>query len=284
MAEAGSSLGVSSNTIWRKLKEWRQSGFMRGFLILPHPQLLGIGLSVFCVHLAGPVEKQEFLSSLELIDGVLFSSTDVGSRVNLVVVADREAAQKRRKELISRVPGVTAVGATHKVWLPECHGFLSPIDWKLILALRSAPYDSIASLADKADLSSRTVSRHLLAFRKTNAVLSHALEDWTQFPGTVVGIHLELKQGADSPGVRRRFQSEVPNSLEMAWLDFPPGGPDTVQSYLVPVSSGPIIDSILRRALGIGGVTKATHSFPGTERGYSGWIDERIELVRHRGT
>lgn len=284
IGQLAARLGVSPNSVWRKLTEWRKTGFLRGYIVLPHPALLGVGLSGFCLKVSGPAEKRRLLTDLELVDGVIFSSYEVGPRVDVVVVADREEAQERRKKLIARLPGVTFVGATRELWLPRCEGFLSANDWSLITALRTSPEDSLLELADRTGLSVRTVTRRLARMQLSHTVLSHFLEDWTRFPGTVVVFQLGLRPGTDSLKVGPRFQEEVPSAVEIPWQFHPPGTPVNPVAYLAPVRTGPAIDDVVEVALGIPGVAKVETAFPGSEQGYPGWLDEHIGLLRHHTT
>lgn len=284
LAKVGERLGVSRKTVWRKLNEWREGGFLCGYLILPHPDLLGVGLTGFSLRVNGPGEKQRLLADLDLVDGVLLSSYEVGPKVDVLAVADSEASQAHRKELISRLAGVTSIGPSRKVWLPRCDGALSPRDLRIIAALRSDPEDTLAGLAGRVGVSVRTATRRMSRLRQTRALLSHCLEDWSRFPGTVVGLQLEVKPGFDARVVARQLVQRRPECLEIPSHVSPRGASLGRPTYLALVPSGPSIESLTSAALSIPGVAKAEHFFPGGERGYAGWIDVWISRATGRGS
>ena len=278
-SQIASRLGVSVDSIWRRLREWRRTGFLRGYLVLPHPQVFGVGLVAHTLSVTHPSDKKRLLNDLDLVDGVIFANTDVGPRVGVISIADKENSQQRRRELIRRMPGVASMGPTRKIWLPPMTGSLSMQDLRIVMVLRDSPECSTAELAHRTGVSTKTVYRRLTRMRESHVVLSHLLEDWTRFPGLIVGFRLKLAPETDWTVVGRRFESKVPGALLAPYVGGAPKARREFVTYETPVSAGPDIESVVETALGIPGVSTVETFFPMGERGYAGWIDDRIGLM-----
>jgi hypothetical protein len=74
----------------------------------------------------------------------------------------------------------------------------------------------------------------------------------------------------------------VPETVQVPWQFYPPNTSVNPVAYLAPVRTGPGIDEIVEIALRIPGVAKVGTGFPGSERGYSGWLDEHVGLLSHQ--
>jgi DNA-binding Lrp family transcriptional regulator len=281
--ELATGLRVTTNTVWRRLSRWREIGFLQGYIILPHPQLLGVGLSEFTITLSDPAVTAKLLAELERVNGVLVATHDVGSIVRVIVVAEGEEAQQRRKESIRRLPGVLSLGPTRKAWLPSCGGSLSENDWSLLSALRKSPEASAVELAGRTGLAPKTISRHVTRLRVSHTMLSLRLEDWSLFPEVIARFRLRLGPGIEVIDVTRQFRKLVPSSLQLARLDSSPNGPSRELAFLAPLTTVSTIDDTVQAALSIPGVARVETGFRVREHAYPNWIDERIELLRSTG-
>ncbi|MFI5417639.1 MAG: hypothetical protein ACHQ2Y_01895 [Candidatus Lutacidiplasmatales archaeon] len=274
-------LNTTRSTIWRRLKEWRRSGFVRGYETIPNPGLFGVGLLTNEVRLADPRSRQRFLDELELIDGVFLANFDLGPRTMVVSVADMSTSQARRRELIRRIPGVESVLPPNPVWLPTCRRQLSIGDWRLISALRESPESSVVDLAGFLGVSAKTFSRRYRALRESHALLSYRVEDFTRFPGTVATFLARLHDGVDSRETAVRFEESMPGLLEIAHIDRPPFSSHNVLAYSLFVSSAASMEEAEAAALEVPGVVGVRTIFMGGERAYRGWFDERINQAMH---
>jgi DNA-binding Lrp family transcriptional regulator len=273
-------LKVSPNTVWRKLGDWRRRGFLKGYLILPHPTLLQASITRFTVAATDPISKARLLKDLELVEGVILAINEVGVKLAVIGATDLNDGPQRLRELLRRLPGTSVVSPPHRAWLPPCEGELTGEDWRLLTAVRSTPEASVTRLASKTGRSTKTVSRQLALLRKSHRMLSVWLEDWSRFPSLVAGFTLRLEPGADPSFVRREFRGMVPGSQERAWFDFPPGEPGRGLSYMVEMATTAEIDAVMQVALGIRGVARAETTFRVADREYPSWIDRRIDLLR----
>lgn len=280
IAEISAKLKISPNTVWRKLGDWRRRGFLKGYLITPHPTLLGSGITRFTVSATDPIAKAKLLDDLEFVEGVILVINEVGVKLAVIGATEPSEGPQRLRELLRRLPGTASVSPAHRAWLPPCEGELFPEDWKLLAVLRSNPEASITRLASKTGRATKTLARQLATLRKSHRMLSMWLEDWSRFPSLVAGFTIRLEIGADPHYVRREFRAMVPGCQERAWFDFPPGEPGRGLTYMVEISCMAEIDSVLQVALGIRGVARVESTFRVADRVYPDWIDRRIELFR----
>lgn len=269
-------LGVTRYTLWQRLRQWTESGLLRGYEILPHPSLLGADFGASVVSIPNPLDKLRFLDELEYVDRVFLASWGVGSKVVVMYVTGRAGSQSRLRTSLSRLQGVASVGPTRAVRLPVCHLRVSTNDWELISALRKDPTGSLDSLAREVRSSAKTASRRLRALRRANAVLSFTVEDYSKFPGTVAGFVLGVSPGVDSRTVAKKVDATIPGLLEVPPLDMPPRFPANFLCYWQEVRSAAAIEETSVKALAIPGIDRVDSYFEGGDRSYRGWFDERI--------
>lgn len=279
-AELG-KLGISRNTLWRRLKDWRRLGFIQGHEVIPNPSVFGVGLVTNEVRLSNPRARRRFLDDLDLVDGIFLVNFDLGPRTMVVSVADLPKSQSRRKELIRRLPGVEAIGPDVRVWLPACPTRLSLREWKVVAALRDAPEAALAELARAAGTSSKTFSRRYRALRESHAILTYRIEDFTKFPGTVSTFVVRLADDADSRAVAAEVGRRLPGLLETVFIGCPPFAPNRRLAYSAYVGSASAMEEIEAIACDIPGVVELETRFWGGERAYRAWFDQKITDALH---
>ena len=93
-------LGVDRGTIRTRILAWEKSGFLRRFVALPNPQLLGVGLAAGGVRVGDVKDKPRVLDDLALVDGMLSAMEHVGEWIGLAFVDDGKAALARRVKLL----------------------------------------------------------------------------------------------------------------------------------------------------------------------------------------
>ncbi len=279
-AEVASRLRVSPNTVWRKLGDWRRRGFLRGYIILPHPNLLQAAITRYTVSATDPIAKARLLKDLELVEGVILAVNEVGVKLAVIGATELNDGPHRLRELLRRLPGTAVVSPPHRAWLPPCEGELTGEDWRLLTIVRNTPEAPVTRLASRMGRSTKTVSRQLALLRRSHRMLSMWLEDWSHFPSLVAGFTLRLEPGADPNYVRREFHGMVPGCQERAWFDFPPGEPGRGLTYMVEIATTAEIDTVVQAGLRIRGVARVENNFRVADRDYPTWIDRRIELLR----
>lgn len=276
LGELAATLGTTRTTVWRRLKEWRNIGFIGGYEVIPNPSLMGVGLVLTEVLLSDARSRQLFLNELELIDGVFLANYDLGPRTTVVSVADMPASRARRAELLARVPGVQSVRTLSPVWLPGCRRQLSAREWRFLAAIRESPESSLLELARKVGVSGKTFSRRYRAVREGKEILSYRIEDFSRFPGTVAMLIAHLDPKVDPRAVAGRILAKLPKLTEIASITSVPFSPQDRLGFCALLPSASSLEETEAAALQVPGVVKVRTRFRGGERAYRGWFDERI--------
>lgn len=279
LATLAHEVGIGRNTVSRRLKEWRQLGFLRGYEFLPNPGLFGVGFLTIEVGHMNPGTPKEFLDQLENVDGVFRAFISVEDTTMIMCVADSRSSQQRRHALIAQLPGVESVGEPMPVWLPAPAGRLVASDWRFIAVLRESPDSPIAAQAARLGISTRTYSRRLRRLQAGHALLSVREVDFARFPRPVVRLIAELVSGSSARETADKISKRFPRILELASYRYPPHGHPERLGYAMEVENIPQVGDVEGELAQVPGIGRVRSTFPGSERPYRNWFDNRIEQV-----
>jgi DNA-binding Lrp family transcriptional regulator len=216
------SAKVSTNTVWRKLKDWRKIGFLAYYQYIPNPHLLGVGLEVVRVLHDSEVNRQLFLQRLGQVDGVFFAELSWGARTAVAMVADGSEGRAERIAALSSTRGVTSVAEPMSVWLPSPTRRFRRGEVQLIATLRKDPFASWADLARECRVPRSTVARRYHALRSANVMLTFRAENFSCFPTTVGLLGVSIASGYDPRELVREIQLRIPSALEVPSMWHPP--------------------------------------------------------------
>ena len=272
-------IGVTPNTVWRRLGEWKRLGFLRGYVYIPNPRLLGVGMEVSDVVLEDPALRQKFLDRLEFVDGVFIAEVELGTPVSIMTIADSPPSRTRRQAMLRTFPGVADVKPRFQVWLPTPARGLRLNDYRLIAALRGSPDSAFARLAEKLGISARTFWRRFRQLKAEQSMLTCRIEDFSRYPGTVVVVSADIDPSVDSRGVASRISAASPEMLELPSFSRPPYASHKRPNYMIEVRNPSQVEEIQAEISQISGVVSIANRFPGFERIYGNWFDDRIHQI-----
>src|SRR5580658_4469554 len=180
-------LGVSPATVRRRFADWRSSGFMLGYDVLPHPGLLGGRLAARLLEFPDAVALERAVRPLSLVDGVVQLCP---SRNTLLVVyfVESESQTDRRLLQLRDLSGTGAIGPEMSFDFPPCTRRMSHADWRLVRALRHAPEAKLAELADAVGQSQRTTSRRFNSLLDAGAIIFDPILDDARFTETLAVV------------------------------------------------------------------------------------------------
>lgn len=268
--------GVSANTAWKRLTEWKRSGFVSGHVFVPHPGLFGVGLEMVRIQLAQLSPRAELLERLDLVDGVFQADANVGGGVVAITISDSPDSRARRAKILAGLPGVERVDAISTVWLPSPTRSLKSADLRLIAALRERPNAPISRLAHLLGISARTFTRRFRRLRETFAMLSCRVEDFSRFPTSVAEVTFTLESAVNSRKVAAEVARKFPEALELPAASRPPYAAHDHLHYLTEFGNVSQVEEMVASFSKYPGVTGASTRYPGRERYYGSWIDNRI--------
>lgn len=273
------------STVRTRLREWEESGFLRGHEVMPHPRLLDAQLMVTSVRMETPAEKPAFFEDLGLLEGVAAAMDHVGAWVGLVFHVEHEDALPRRVELLERLPGVGGVEEPFPARWPRPKANPSHLDWRIVRALRRDPTDTLASIADRVGVTAKTLRRRYDDLVQGQAIASVAVLDFRRYVGAAaVRVNVFLAEDGDRRAVRDQLRETYPEAVEINPLppETPEASPsrhDRVVEFLVHLPSAALADELVATADGLPGVAEAEALFPVRYHRYPEWIDERVDRL-----
>lgn len=277
VTELARELDVTRNAVYRRLRRWRDCGFVRNYDFFPNPNLFGVGLLHYRVERHFSTLSDSFLDELESVEGVFVATESLGDPYGITAIADSQASQSRRVKLLSQLSGVVRVGSPTPVWLPHCSRRLRRSDLQLIATIRKFPAESFAVLAAKLRISPQTFARKLGALQAGRMLLVHRSVDFSRFPGTVAFLLVQVRTRRESRAISDEIRRRVPGLLEDVSLSRPPLAPFEKLNFGVHVQSASELVDTEARISAVPGVVSILRRFPRIVRSYSGWFDNRIE-------
>jgi len=267
-------LGTSRTRIARRLKIWSESGFIRRYDVWPNPALLHLSGWSANVRVTDRLDKPEFFRRLGTVDGIVSAIEFLGDWVSVQFVAPDEEAGRRRIELLRHLKGVAEVEEAYGWRQLDPKVALSPLDLRILQALRERPRGTLTEIARTVGISTRTMTTRYERLVESWAVWFVPVFDFTQLP--LVNMNVWLHPGASRDRVIQAVVKRFPWALEFGWSGF---GPQEVEDYMVLFVTLPsvgAIEEIERLVRGVPGtrdvevvVMLRTHSFPG-------WFDELL--------
>jgi DNA-binding Lrp family transcriptional regulator len=269
-------LGVSPATVRRRFADWRTSGFLRGYDVLPHPGLLGGRLAARLLEFPDAVALERAVRPLSLVDGVVQLCP---SRNTLLVVyfVESESRTDRRLLQLRELSGTGAIGPEMSFDFPPCTRRMSHADWRLVRALRHAPEAKLAELADAVGQSQRTTSRRFNSLLDAGAIIFDPILDDARFTETLAVVVAYIDSPDRSEPVRDAIRALFTQSTDsIGPTALGPDGPIGTVQCLVCARTAAELDELTGRVAHLPGVTQALLWYERSNLPVREWLDERI--------
>lgn len=208
------ALGVSVETVRRRLHALRESGVLLGRGVWPNLRLLGQTASSYHFRLPAGIRKPVAVANVAKLRGVLGVYEFVGSDLCVDLVHDNET---ERTALVRRVQGQLGGASATAVLdyqLPIPQRSLSRLDWRILTALREDADRDVGEVAQELRVSRRTVVRRLQAMEEDGAFDVAGLFDPSRMEGHLLAyllIHMAKGSGASD-------RRAVLDTLQARWL------------------------------------------------------------------
>jgi DNA-binding Lrp family transcriptional regulator len=227
------TLRIGRARVAARLRLWRQSGFLSHYSVLVNPRLLGLIGGSVAIRCGSAKERTEMLSRLKLVDGVVSAVEFLGHWVSVGVLAPDETTLKRRFDLLrSFCPSAAAQVEPLFLWnIPGPTRELTPLDLRMIRALRDRPTASLAEVAQRVGISTRTMTRRYAALLDDWAVWFSPVFNLRALVNPIVWIEATVEDNRTKAEVTRALQAEYPHSLPM--VQMPNASDPSVNSVLL---------------------------------------------------
>ncbi len=175
--------GVDEETVRKRIKRQEKLGAIQGWRAVIHPNLVGCLDAYVDLEVTNADRKEEILSQLKLIDGVIVLTSFEGKGLFIMFYTEPGEALSRKLQLICSICGTHDFTALNS-YLPPCELKLSVTDWKIIWAIRDDPRKNLSEIAKEARVTTRTVNRRLTLLTERRAFFLMGLPNFRQLVGT----------------------------------------------------------------------------------------------------
>jgi DNA-binding Lrp family transcriptional regulator len=275
-------LHTSRTRITRRLARWSDSGFLQRYDVWPNPALLHLSGWTVNVRATDRLDKAGLLDRLGTVDGVVSAVEFLGEWLSVQFVAPDEETSRRRIELLRHLKGVAEVEGPVAWRRLEPRATLSPLDLRIVKALRERPRGTLTETARAVGISTRTMTTRYERLVENWSVWFVPVFDFTQLPLPLVNLNIWLCPDATADRVTQTVVKRFPWTLEFGWGGLGPSEREDFVVLFVTLPSVGAIEEVERLARSVPGtldveaiVMLRTHSFPR-------WVDEYLARLSPR--
>lgn len=265
-------------TVRDRLRAWQACGFLLGFTVLPNTSLFGAGLASGAIRVPDLRDKARVIGALRDVPDVVGVMDHVGEWVGLGYV-DASAAQLHKAlTTLAAIPGVAEVTPAFRVPTPSAEVDLTPLDWRIVKALRAHPRDGLSVAADAVGVSTRTFARRYARLVEGKALWSIGMFDFGCYQGALIvqliaHVATEAEARAGVNALRGAFPRWV------AWHVIPPplsNAPTCIADLYFHVESAGEAERLQQAARGLPGVVEVELYHPLRFEMFGAWGDARV--------
>jgi DNA-binding Lrp family transcriptional regulator len=271
-AALAKALGVSTDTVKRRLAAMAKAGVFHGTQVFPNPRHLGLRTASFHFRM-GSARGRVPAEEVAAVPGVLGVFDMVGGDRCLDVAFADDAD---RRDLCDRLAKRLGVPASHFVDFPTPapQMELTPMDWRILHALRRKPGTTTEAAARSLGLSPRTVKRRFDRMAAAGALDVIGLFD----PGAMTGHLLVDLLFHFRPGSGPQDAALVVNAFRNRWVaQWTP--PDRELGHLALVlvaGSARELEDLRREGESLACVERCEALVVEAAREDWGWVDAQI--------
>jgi DNA-binding Lrp family transcriptional regulator len=262
-------LHVGRRRVAARLKVWKEVGFLRRYDVWPNPALLGAQGAWLSVRVDHPRRKPALIEHLGLVDGVVSALDFVGEWFTVGLLVADEGTLARKMALIRGLAGVADLEGP-AVWEATAPVRpLTPLDLRIVRALRDRPDATLRDTARRVGISTRTMTRRYAQLLDDSAVWFVPIFDFTALLPPVIALNLTIRAGTSQAAVARALRRRFPLVLESRAMGTQPDTGSSLVPVYVTLPSAARVEELHRYAESLEGVESVElltmvrlHSFP----------------------
>lgn len=269
--------GASVNTVKDRIARMTELGVIAGYQAVPNLRHLGLQGEAYHLRFASDHAKDAAMPQMLALDGLLELHDFLGQGV-CADFAFKDQADLGRK-LASLSAGDGPPRRFYHREMPQVDRDLTPLDWRILQALRADPRATPADLAPVVGVSARTVKRHLARMAAEGSVFLVPAIDPSKADGLFLfELLVYLREGTGPrpmAALRAAFHDEhvyayVPASADLGNFDM-----------LLFARTSAEVEALRRRAEQVEGVVRAEAWLFRAFLGFPAWLDAAIaEAIR----
>jgi len=274
--------GASVNTVKERIARMTEAGIIGGYHAVPNLRHLGLHGKAFYLHFATDDAKDAALPGIEKLEGLLEFHDFLG-RGACADFAFHDDAEMRRKLafLTAEASGAPPLRFYDRE-MPPVERALTPLDWRIVQALRADPRAGPAELAPRVGVSARTVKRHLTRMAAEGSAFLVPILDPSKADGLFIfELLVYLREGTGPRpmnDLRRAFDAEhvyayVPASAELGHFDM-----------LLFARTSREVEALRQRAERVDSVERAEAWLFRAFLSFPAWLDQAIERAAASAT
>ncbi|MES2155044.1 MAG: winged helix-turn-helix transcriptional regulator [bacterium] len=267
--------GSSVNTVKDRITRMTETGVIAGYQAVPNLRHLGLQGEAYHLNFTSDAAKDAAMPRLLAVDGLLELHDFLGQGACADFAFKDHADLQRTLATISAGSQLGAPRHFYSREMPEVKRSLTPLDWRIVQALRADPRATPADLAPAIGVSTRTVKRHLTRMAAEGSLFLVPMIDPSKADGVFLfELLVHLREGTGPrpmAALRAAFHAEhvyayVPASAELGNFDL-----------LLFARTSAEVEALRRRAEEIDGVVRAEAWLFRAFLGFPTGLDAAIE-------
>ncbi len=269
-------LKVGRARVAARVNAWDASGFLSRYDVWLNPAVYGWQGAWVNVRVDHPRSKPALLGRLALVDGVVGGVELLGDWLGVGIVAPDDGALDRTANLLRGLAGVREVEPPVRWRAPPPARPLTPLDVRIVQALRENPTATLRATARRVGVSTRTMTRRYGDLLDGWAVWFVPAFDFRAIGTPVVSVGVTLHRGTDPDTIVRRIRARYPLTLEFrdAGVSTDPEVPGVGIVVLLPSSAH--LDELDRSIAELDGVSGVELSVMVRILSFPDWFDRHL--------
>jgi DNA-binding Lrp family transcriptional regulator len=273
------NLGVGRARVAGRLRWWKESGFLRTYDVWLNPALFGWNGAWIAIRVDHHQAKPELFRRLGLVDGVVSGLDFLGNWISVAMVAPDLASVERRLGVIRGLVGVAEVDTPVPWPILEPKRPLTPLEIRIVRALRAEPTATLSDTARRVGISTRTMTRRYSELLEDSKVWFVPVFDFTALNVPVVSLNVRIRGGTAPELVGRRIRSRF--ALTLDFSSAPAGADPSARDlgFYVLLPSAANLEELEQLAASIEGVEHVESYVLVRMHDFPAWFDQHLDAI-----
>ena len=268
-------LGVGQERVADRILRLEKAGIIAGYEIYPNLRHLGLESSWYYYQFGDDDAADRAMGKLTAMEGVSACCAFLGGVICLGLYHRSPLDHQRKLRLLTALAADAPFQKLYDLDMPAVHRPLSPLDWRVIRALRGNGMRPLPEVAKALGVSVKTVRRHVDRLGKEGSFFVIPEVDPSQVEGLLVFL-LAFRFDADAGA---RSVRDVERALEGHFVsrDVTVSQDFGTCALLVYANSMAESEALRRRGASIPGVAKVNAFLVRDAAGDYAWLDEVLD-------
>jgi DNA-binding Lrp family transcriptional regulator len=275
-------LKIGRARVAARLKSWSESGFLSRYDVWLNPVLFGYQGAWVNIQVDHPRSKSSLYPRLGLVDGAVTALEFLGDWVMLGLLTPDSGGLDRSIGLIRGLAGVKDVEPPVAWRIPQPERQLTPLDIRIVRALRERPTATLSATAERVGISTRTMTRRYSELIESWAVWFAPVLDFRMLSSPVVSVMVGVRPEGRGERVARRVRTRYPLTLDFGSGDVGPEIGAENQLFLVIPPSAAHLEEVAHYIGSLSGVVAVETSVMVRIHSFPAWFDRHLDSLAPR--